>query len=163
MPDNFTDKNSYIKQIISGIFLFICGVGILYPFCRYYVDPDAAAYLVIIKRYASGDFVTAANGLWSPLHCWLSALLVRLAGFGYFNAALAVNCIGGLSVIMLSQYLFNRFRSGKTEQWCMAIFSGIYWAYIRIVLRSVIVRIVRSIRDRRSALLPSSGRRIFGC
>jgi len=129
MPDNFTGKKSYIKQVTLSLLLFVCGVCILYPFCRYYVDPDGAAYLVIIKRYADGDFVTAANGLWSPFHCWLSALLVKLSGMGCFDAALAVNCAGGLSVIMLSQHIFNRFRSGRTEQWCMALFSGIYWAY----------------------------------
>lgn len=93
---------------IAATLLLWLAVALLFPYCRYYIDPDAVAYLTISKRYASGDFINAINGYWSPWACWLTALGIK-SGLEAFVSAIVVNTLGATGFLWASSRLFNRF------------------------------------------------------
>ena len=72
-----TILRKHIPFIASAIVLLLL-VAVYYPYCKYYVDPDATAYLTISKLYANGDWLNAVNGYWSPWSCWLTAIFIKL-------------------------------------------------------------------------------------
>lgn len=115
-------------QIGSAVLLFLIATFVLYPFCKYYIDPDSTGYLTIIKRYADGQYYEAFNGLWSPLHCWISALLVYFFNVSVYLSALYVNVGAALIVMVLTYVLFCKFRTSNWERWLFCLFSAIYWA-----------------------------------
>ncbi len=93
---------------IAATLLLWLAVVLLFPYCKYYIDPDAVAYLTISKRYASGDFTKAINGYWSPWACWLTALGIK-SGLEAFVSAIVVNTLGATGFLWVSSRLFNRF------------------------------------------------------
>ncbi len=103
-----TGTSKYYPAAIATILLYIL-VIVLYPYCRYYVDPDATAYLTISQRYADGDIAKAINGYWSPFSCWFTALFIK-AGLHPFIAAVVTNSLAATGFIWISHSLFTRFR-----------------------------------------------------
>ena len=101
---------------LTAALLLCMAVLVLFPYCRYYVDPDATAYLTIAKRYAAGDFARAINGYWSPLACWLTALGIK-AGWEAFTAAIMVNTAGALGFLWISNSFFRRFGVADMLVW----------------------------------------------
>ncbi|GAA4468841.1 hypothetical protein GCM10023093_27220 [Nemorincola caseinilytica] len=95
---------------------------IIFPWYRYYIDPDGTSYLTISQRYADGDISTAVNGLWSPWACWLTALLIK-AGMQAVPASVVVNAAGATGFLWASWSLFVRFGVPVARQWvyCMAM------------------------------------------
>ncbi len=87
--------------------LLVLLVGLCYPYYRYYVDPDAVAYLTMAKRAAEGDAWRLVNALWSPLHPAIVAVLAR-SGLDPLLAAQLSNTAAGVLVIAATYGLFRR-------------------------------------------------------
>lgn len=118
-----TYKPFFISTVLLAVVLVI-----IYPYYQYYVDPDATAYLTIVKRYVAGDYERAVNSYWSPWSCWLTAVLVK-AGFGLFPAAIIVNAIGATGVLVISQALFVRFSLQRGMQWLLQVTLSLFLCY----------------------------------
>ncbi len=103
--------------------------GLAWPFYQYFVDQDAISYLLLAERYAAGDYSHAVNAFWSPMGCWLTALLVKISGWPLFASAIIVNTLPALGMVIAGQYLFHQFREGLTERWCFGLSSAIFWTY----------------------------------
>ncbi|MBS1614612.1 MAG: hypothetical protein JST06_00675 [Bacteroidetes bacterium] len=88
--------------------LLFCSLALLsYPFYRYYVDPDAVAYLTMARRAAAGAPWRLVNALWSPFHPALVAVCVRL-GMDALVAAQATNALACLLLLTGSYSLFRQ-------------------------------------------------------
>ncbi|XZF12479.1 hypothetical protein ACTHGU_11860 [Chitinophagaceae bacterium MMS25-I14] len=110
--------------------LLLCGlVYFLFPYYRYFVDPDATSYLTIITRYANGDYAKAVNGFWSPLSCWLAALAVKYLGMSPFPAAVLVNTMAAAKALYFSQRIFQKFYHERFGQWCFGLVLAVFWAH----------------------------------
>ncbi len=92
-----------------AVILLVAAVAALFPYCRYYVDPDATAYLTIAKRYAAGDYAKAINGYWSPLSCWLTAFFIK-CGYEPITAAIIVNAAAGIGWLFITNSFFQKFK-----------------------------------------------------
>ncbi|MBE2290394.1 MAG: hypothetical protein IAE95_12620 [Chitinophagaceae bacterium] len=96
---------------------------LIFPYYKFYVDPDATAYLTISARYAVGDISRAVNGLWGPWACWLTAILIK-GGLAAIPAAIFVNALGGAGFHFVSHSLFLRFHIDRRTQWLLnAVFA----------------------------------------
>jgi hypothetical protein len=104
-------------------------VFVLWPFFRYYVDPDAISYLTIVTQYIKGDYAHAINAFWSPMGCWLTALLVKMTGWPLFASAIVVNTLPAAGMVMAGQLLFHKFRKNHWERWCFGLMSAGFWTY----------------------------------
>jgi len=100
----------------------------MFPYCRYYVDPDATAYLTIARRYATGDWVRGVNGYWSPLSCWFTAMGI-CAGMEAITAAVVVNTAGALGFLGVSFSLFRYFGLKQYVQWLFCAALTVFLAY----------------------------------
>lgn len=116
-------------QAFAGMLLYLVSFAALYPYCQYYLDPDATAYMIIIRRYVQGDYITATNGLWNPLHAWVSALLIRISNVSEYQSALYTNAAFSVITLWLCIYLCHRFISHRFYQWLFSLFFPVYWAY----------------------------------
>lgn len=101
--------NRHLWQLPYAILLFIIAALITYPYYRYYIDPDAVGYLTIAKRYATGDYLRAVNGLWSPFHPWLVALGIK-NGIDALLTAQLTNALACILVLISTFSLFRRFQ-----------------------------------------------------
>lgn len=86
--------------------LFCLLFYISYPYYRYYIDPDAVAYLTMAKRAAEGESMRLINALWSPLHPTMVALCIK-AGI---DAVLAAHLTNGLACLLIIVATFGMFR-----------------------------------------------------
>lgn len=117
----------YNPFFVAAILLCIILV-VIYPYYRYYVDPDAISYLTISKRYATGDFQKAINGYWSPWSCWLTALLIT-KNIEPFTAAIIINAIGALGFLYISQSLFVLYNIARRMQWMLCSVLSVFLCY----------------------------------
>jgi hypothetical protein len=109
--------------------LLLCAaIAVLYPYCQYYVDPDATAYLTISQRYAGGDWGRAINGYWSPWSCWLTGGLISL-GLAAMPSAIVVNTIGALGFLYISFSLFRFFQLRGSVQAALGVSLIVFLAY----------------------------------
>lgn len=113
--------------LLSSLLLLVL-VVVLYPLCRYGLLPDDVACLAIVRRYATGDLHNAINAYWSPLSCWLSALLVK-GGMALIPAAVTVNTAAGLGVLLAAHLLFRFFEVERRLQGGMQAVLAIFLAY----------------------------------
>ncbi len=104
-----TFRKTGFAALLVSILLFIVLFVVSYPYYRYYIDPDAVAYLTIAHRYATGDILRAVNGLWSPFHPFLVSLFMRHGIDGLF-AAHITNAIACMGIITGMFFMFRRFR-----------------------------------------------------
>lgn len=128
-PPSKNAKGQKVALYIIPSLLLIGTVALLWEHCQYYIDPDAISYLNITEQYVAGNFHNAINGYWSPLGCWLSAIVILLTGLSTFQAAILVNTIAGLGMSLSGQYLFNKFRPSAWERWSFGISLALFWAY----------------------------------
>ncbi len=121
----------YLPFIVTSACMWAVLV-LIFPYYKFYIDPDATAYLTISARYAVGDFSRAVNGLWGPWACWLTAILIK-AGFAAIPAAIFVNAVGGAGFHFVSHSLFLRFQIDRRTQWLLnAVFAtfivfAVFW------------------------------------
>ena len=87
-------RGEYLSLLTIPVYVLLCLA--LLPYFREIIDPDDTNYLKIAERYASGDWHTAINGMWSPLNSWIGALFLAtgvkgILLFKYLN--IAFGCI----------------------------------------------------------------------
>lgn len=135
MPDhsqqNMGNKitgSSFLQMMLPAA-LVCCIVVFLWPYFQYYIDPDAISYLNITARYVSGDYQHAVNAFWSPMGCWLTAVLVKFTNGPLFQSAIIINTIPAVGMVLAGQRLFQQFRRDHWEGWCFGIMSAIFWSY----------------------------------
>ena len=87
-------------RLAAAIGIFILFFLLLYPFYKYIFDLDAIGYLMVTKRWASGDFHNAINGMWSPLHSWLIVPFYKL-GFNEITSFKFSNAIISIGVLWM--------------------------------------------------------------
>ncbi len=109
-------QNSKNVSFWVAALFFIVVVYLLFPLYQYNVDPDGTSYLRIAQRYASGDYATAINGLWSPWACWLTALLIN-CGLPPIPASIVINSIGGVGFLYISDSIFRKFKFSVYVIW----------------------------------------------
>ncbi|RYE21438.1 MAG: hypothetical protein EOP51_15610 [Sphingobacteriales bacterium] len=117
----------YYPAAIATVLLCVL-VAVLYPYCKYYVDPDATAYLTIAQRYADGDITKAINGYWSPFSCWLTAIFIK-AGWKAFMGAVVTNTIAAIGFMWVSASLFIRFRIKTYFQFALCLAQAVFLSY----------------------------------
>ncbi len=116
-------------QLVLPPVLLCCMVAGLWPLFRYYIDPDAISYLNITAQYIKGDYTHAINAFWSPMGCWLTALLVKVTAWPLFAAAIIVNTVPAAGMVLAGQILFRKFRHDNWEGWCFGLMSAGFWTY----------------------------------
>jgi hypothetical protein len=121
-------QNRDIAFIVSAILLCV-GVYALYPYYQYYVDPDATAYLTIIKRYIAGDYDKAVNGYWSPWSCWLVAGWVKASSWSLMASAVAVNTIGAVAFLWIGHSFFRYFDVKAGLVWLCELTLVVFLSY----------------------------------
>lgn len=126
---NLTAKqNNSFTPIMVALGVCLLTTIALFPYLKYYIDPDATSYLTIVKRYLSNDFKGAINAFWSPLGIWGTVGMHRLLGGDIFTNAIQFNTIAALGTTGLAQLLFQKFNTHRTQQLIFAIVSGMMWA-----------------------------------
>lgn len=108
--------------------ILLLGTYLLYPYCQFYIDPDAIAYLTVAKHYAVGDIPKAVNGYWSPWSCWLTALLIKM-NFTPFTSAIVVNTVGALGFLWASQFLFLRYSKQVKLNYLLSVTFSCFIVY----------------------------------
>ena len=96
------------QHLLAAIVLFLGLFIASYPYYRYFVDPDAVAYLTMAKAAAAGDHWRLVNALWSPLHPTLVAACIRF-GVNDLLAAQLTNALACILIIVAVYRLFRRF------------------------------------------------------
>ena len=132
LPDKQTDSTSSLQTLLQMFVptaLLCCIVAFIWPFFQYYVDPDAISYLNITAKYVAGDYTHAVNAFWSPMGCWMTALLVKFTAWPLFKSAIIVNTIPAAGMVFAGQYLFAKFRKHPWERWCFGLMSAVFWSY----------------------------------
>lgn len=119
--------SKYIPFIASSV-LLVALVVFYYPYCQYYIDPDATAYLTISQRYADGDFFNAINGYWSPWSCWLTALFIK-AGTSAIAGAITANAIAAVLLLWVTQSCFLKYSIRNFSQWWLCMASAMFLSY----------------------------------
>lgn len=122
---SFLRKHS---PLLAAAILLAVLVCLAFPCCRYYIDPDATAYLTIARRYAFNHGLHAVNGYWSPLSCWLTALGMQ-AGLYDVKAAVLANLAGAGGFLLVSYVLFRRFGLKPLAQWLFCMAMAVFLAY----------------------------------
>jgi hypothetical protein len=121
-------KGHHIAFLGSAILLCLLVYG-LYPFYRYYVDPDATGYLTVARRYVEGDYLTAVNGYWSPWSCWLVALMEKYTHMGLMPAAVRVNTWGAIGFLFITHSFLVFFGIRKGLLWMTELMLAVFLSY----------------------------------
>ena len=121
------NQRTYTPFLLAAL-LLAAGVTLLFPFCRFYIDPDGTAYLTISQRYADGDFARAINGYWSPWSCWLTALGIK-AGLAAIPASVVVNATGAIGILYITQSFFTKFGLMRRLQFILSSTLAIFLCY----------------------------------
>jgi len=131
-PEQYSKPQSFQKFTVFFVatLLFAGAVGALWPFYKYYIDPDAISYLILVKDYLAGNYHQAVNAFWSPMGCWLTVIWVQLTGWPLFASAIFVNALGGWATLISGQFLFHKFRKSRMERWCFGLCMALFWAYV---------------------------------
>ncbi len=99
-------------HLFIAIALFCALFWLSYPYYRYYIDPDAVAYLTMAEQGALGEPMRLVNALWSPLHPALVALCLR----GGIPSVLAAQLTNSLACILILSTTFGLFRRFRIER-----------------------------------------------
>jgi len=102
-------RGQRILPLLVSIGLLILLFAAGYRYFQYFIDPDGVNYLTIARRYATGDYLRAVNGLWSPFSPWLIALCMR-QGIDAITAAHFLNLGAAIFALCGMFFLFRRFK-----------------------------------------------------
>lgn len=123
-----TVKSLRAIHLLIAMALFCLLFWLSYPYYRYYVDPDAVAYLTLAKRAAAGEPMRLINALWSPLHPSLVAIGVK-AGIDALLAAQLTNGLACLLVIAGTFLLFRRNNISSAVGFPLLITLSVFLTY----------------------------------
>ncbi|MCK5128189.1 MAG: glycosyltransferase family 39 protein, partial [candidate division Zixibacteria bacterium] len=105
-------KIEYKNFLIATLSLYILASIPLLIFFRHQLNPDGISYISIAHKYASGDFGSAINGLWSPMYSWLLVPFLALGVDAQLSAKL-LNLLFGLLTIIAIYGLTRKLELGK--------------------------------------------------
>jgi hypothetical protein len=115
-------------HLLLALVLF-CGLAILsYPYYRYYIDPDAVAYLTMAKRAAGGEPWRLVNALWSPMHPALVALCIK-GGIDALLAAHLTNALACILVLIGCYQLFRRYALSRVIALPLLLSLAVFLTY----------------------------------
>lgn len=120
-------SRAYLPFAVSALLMWVL-LCLIFPYYRYYIDPDGTSYLTIAQRYADGDIDTAINGLWSPWACWLTALLIK-AGVQAIPASVVVNAFAATGFLLISHSFFIRFGISAKIRWAYCLSLVVFLCY----------------------------------
>ena len=128
MVNTESSKSLKLLDLLIAALLFCILFAISYPYYRYYVDPDAVAYLTMAKRAAGGSPWRLVNALWSPLHPAFVAVCIK-AGMDALLSAQLTNAVACLLVLAGSFSLFRRFGMDRTAGLPLLLALSIFLVY----------------------------------
>jgi hypothetical protein len=102
-------QNTSRLIVVSVLYLLL--FILCYPLYQYLFDADGIGYMMVAKRLAWGDYASAINGCWSPLHSWLIAPFYKW-GIDVFTAFKVSNGIIGLGILVWISRLLNKTQLG---------------------------------------------------
>lgn len=111
-----------------AVAVFIAFAALSFPYYRYFVDPDAVAYLTMAKRAAEGDTWRLVNALWSPLHPALVAIGIK-SGLAALLAAQLTNCLACVLVLTAGFLLLRRFKIPARTAFPLLLSLSIFLVY----------------------------------
>jgi hypothetical protein len=121
----FAQKPLRLWHVAAAALLFCLLFFLSYPHYRYFVDPDAVAYLTMARRAAEGDVWRLVNALWSPLHPTLVTIGIKSG----MDALLAAQLTNGLACLLVLTCTYGLLRRAKLSAatgfpllLCLAIF-----------------------------------------
>ncbi|MDE3254803.1 MAG: hypothetical protein KGN97_02400 [Bacteroidota bacterium] len=120
------------KNIFSSffpLFLFVLLWVCFHSLYQYHIDPDTAACLQISDAYAQGHFWDAINGLWSPLQCWLVAIIHYTTPLSTLNATHTFNFILGLLLLWRLGYIITQWQLSNFNQLLLKSSFAIFLFY----------------------------------
>lgn len=106
-------RGQRILPLLLSISLLLLLFAVGYRYFQHFIDPDGVNYLTIARRYATGDYLRAVNGLWSPFSPWLIALCMR-QGIAAITAAHFLNLGAAIFALSGMFFLFRRFKTPDT-------------------------------------------------
>ncbi|MEO6832971.1 MAG: hypothetical protein ABI378_10770 [Chitinophagaceae bacterium] len=121
-------KTLSILQYLIAVAVFVGLASVAFPYYRYFVDPDAVAYLTMAKRAAAGDTWRLVNALWSPLHPALVAVCIK-TGLDALWAAQLTNALACLLVLNASFLLFRRFKIPSRTSFPLLLSLSVFLVY----------------------------------
>lgn len=102
-----------LRLLRAAVWLITIGAGLLQAAAsRFFLSPDALAYLDIASAYLRGDWKNAVNAYWSPLFSWLLALcLAVFRPNPYWESTLLhlLNFAGLLAALLAFEFFFRAF------------------------------------------------------
>lgn len=128
-------QSSKVTLSIGSIGMLLLTAYLLFPYCQYYLDPDATAYLQMVDNAIQGDMQATVNSLWSPFHAWISIGLHQLYPMSTSVTLLVGNLLGASLVVILSNMLLQKFITNRFQLIVFALFQGVFWgsnAYIQL-------------------------------
>jgi hypothetical protein len=122
------NQSRNIPFIVSAILLCVVVYAIT-PYYQWYVDPDATAYLTIIRRYAEHNYAKAVNGYWSPWSCWLSAAHKKIFDLTLLDTARVVNTWGAIGFLFITHSFLKFFNIKRSLVWLCELTMVGFLAY----------------------------------
>jgi hypothetical protein len=102
-----------LRLLRAVVWLIAIGAGLLQAAAsRFFLSPDALAYLDIASAYLRGDWKNAVNAYWSPLFSWLIALCLgtfRPAPYWESTVLHLLNFVGLLVTLRCFEFFFRSF------------------------------------------------------
>lgn len=121
-------KTLSFPQFLLAAAIFLGLAALCFPYYRFYIDPDAVAYLTMAKRAADGETWRLVNALWSPLHPALVAGCIKLRLDALF-AAQVTNALAALLVLNASFFLFRQNKITSRTGFPMLLALSIFLVY----------------------------------
>jgi hypothetical protein len=99
------------KHLLLFLVVYVCLFFILFPGCRYIIDPDSTGYFSVAEQLAKGNFYNSINGIWGPLGSWIIAPFLHFNYDGILTAKYLNGLYGLLSVASFF-YLLKKYSVG---------------------------------------------------
>ncbi len=116
--------------------VLVLGIGLMLPYYGYYLDTDGVAYETIWRRYATGEWAQAINGMWSPLQIWLLTPFYETGSpLGNHHTAILSNAIIclllliSIAAITARSGLSSVYQSALIWIWALAL---CYFCYLQV-------------------------------
>jgi hypothetical protein len=121
-------KSLRFWHLAAAALLFCLLFFLSYPHYKYFVDPDAVAYLTMAKRAAEGDTWRLVNALWSPLHPAMVTVGIK-SGIDALLAAQLTNGLACLLVLICTYGLFRRAKLSAATGFPLLLCLSIFLVY----------------------------------
>jgi hypothetical protein len=100
-------KVIYNYRVLLSISLYVMLFGITLSLYRHHFDVDGLSSMMIAIRVANHDWFNSINGVWSPLNCWLAALVPGMGQDPVFAFKL-INAFCSIGIIIVFHELIKQ-------------------------------------------------------